>query len=203
MKYYVPYLEFIFSGKISKPRPENFYIPLALLTWSHNSCTHQDSTGLASAGGVSSLQSVAFPCSFYLVFLPFSLSPFHLAQWPATISTTLIQSEPARQSRQDTTPTAVLSPLITYILSLLAFSPQLSLFSLYFCLISHCVFSLHPPPPSVHLFVCISLLSIRLSLSLSPLFSSSACRSCSLSLSFPTGEKQPKHKVMGSISIPG
>lgn len=69
-----------------------------------------------------------FLCSFYLVLCLF-LSLFHLAQWRSAISTTLIQSQPACQSRQDTTPTAILSPLITYTLCLLAFSPLLSLFS--------------------------------------------------------------------------
>lgn len=81
-----------------------------------------------SAGGVSSLQSVPFLGSFYLVLCLF-LSLFHLAQWRSAISTTLIQSQPACQSRQDTTPTAILSPLITYTLCLLAFSLLLSPFS--------------------------------------------------------------------------
>lgn len=58
-----------------------------------------------------------FLCFFCLVLRLF-YSIFHLAQWRSAISTTLIQSQPTCQSRQDTTPTAILSPLITYTVSL-------------------------------------------------------------------------------------
>lgn len=56
----------------------------------------------------------------------FSISP----QWRSAISATLIQSQPTRQSRQDTTPTAILSPLITYTVPPCLFSSTLSIFSL-------------------------------------------------------------------------
>lgn len=102
--------------------------------------------------------------------LPCALSLFHLTQWRSTISTTLIPSQPACQSRQDTTPTGTLSPLITYALSSCFFS------SLFFPSALHP--SPFPPSPlSVHPFFCGCLISLSCSLSFVPhlsLLSSSA-----------------------------
>lgn len=68
----------------------------------------------------------------------FSSSFFHLAQWRSAISTALLQSQPACQYRQDTTPTAIPSPLITYTLYIL--------FSLLlFLSVSFLLFPLPPP----------------------------------------------------------
>lgn len=93
-----------------------------------------------------------FLCSFYLVLCLF-LSLFHLAQWRSAISTTLIQTQPACQSRQDTTPAAILSPLITYTVSPCLFFSTFSIFSSLSLSPSFYLFSLHSPSP-FPLFSC-------------------------------------------------
>lgn len=134
---------------------------------------------------------------FYLVLCLFC-SLFHLAQWRSSISTTLIQSQPACQSRRDTTPTTIPSPLITNTMS-----P--SLFSSTFFIFSSLSFDfLLSPIPFSHFFS--RLLQLFHFYFLSPSFSSSLlhCLFSSLCLSpLPIEGKQPSHKVMGSISIPG
>lgn len=87
-----------------------------------------------------------FSAPFYLVLCLFH-SLFHLAQWRSAISTTLIQSQPACQSRQDTTPTAIPSPLITYTGSPCLFFSTFSIFSS----LTPSFFS-HSPIPLLHFF---------------------------------------------------
>lgn len=150
--------------KISKPQPdtEHCHIPSPLLTWSHSSCTHQDTTG--SVGG-NSQQEVYHPFRACRSSAPSTLSSafsslFSIsAQWRSAISTTLIQSQPACQSRQDTTPTAILSPLITYTVSPRLFSSTFSIFFLRASISSPSLslFSLSPlsfPSLSIHLLFC-------------------------------------------------
>lgn len=88
-----------------------------MLTCSHSSCPtarHHRSVGGKPLSGRCIIPSERAISTLLPSLLPAFSSPlFHLAQRRSAISTTLIQSQPACQSRQDTTPTAIPSPLIT------------------------------------------------------------------------------------------
>lgn len=130
MKYYFLCLEFIFPKK--KKERKSFFLKfqsrrsLTLRHFSHPitvanllsqqlpTARHHRSVGGKPLSGRCIIPSERAISPLLPSLLPAFSSPlFHLAQWRSAISTTLIQSQPACQSRQDTTPTAIPSPLIT------------------------------------------------------------------------------------------
>lgn len=132
VKYYFLCLEFIFPKKKKRKKKKIFFLKfqsrrsLILRHFSHPitvanllsqqlpTARHHRSVGGKPLSGRCIIPSERAISPLLPSLLPAFSSPlFHLAQWRSAISTTLIQSQPACQSRQDTTPTAIPSPLIT------------------------------------------------------------------------------------------